>query len=150
MRDMMAWLFPIKKRIIPGKRWISILSRTLHLVGICGLAGAYLYHQPIESWQLFLYLTVVSGLVMSGLEIYTDGIWLLQLRGTAIGIKLLLLSTMIWWFEQPNSSIYFLVIIISGVVSHAPGKVRYFSVWHGRVVMDSSMRKGKQLTDCGG
>ncbi|MEM5537414.1 hypothetical protein WNY58_13545 [Neptuniibacter pectenicola] len=144
---MMNWLFPAKKRSIPAKRWISIISRTVHLIGVSGLAGAYLYQQPVASWQWFLYLTVMSGFVMSALEVYSDGIWLLQLRGTAIGVKLLLLSTMIWWFDQPNAIIYFLAIIISGVVSHAPGKLRYFSIWHGRVIMESPMGKRHPLND---
>jgi hypothetical protein len=60
---------------------------------------------------------------------------------------LLLLSTMIWWFDQPNAIIYFLAIIISGVVSHAPGKLRYFSIWHGRVIMESPMGKRHPLND---
>lgn len=146
----MNWLFPPEKRTIPGKRWISILSRTGHLIGICGLAGGYLYAQPVAAWLPFLYMTVFSGLVMMLLEIYADGIWLVQLRGTAIGVKLALLSTMLWWFDQPNAVIYFVVIVISGVVSHAPGRVRYFSLWHGRVITDSISLKPGEVKNCGG
>lgn len=146
----MNWLFPDEKRAMPGRRWISIISRTLHLIGICGLAGAYLYSQPLEAWVHFLYLTVLSGLVMTVLEVYADGIWLIQLRGTAIGVKLILLSTMLWWFDEPNAVIYFIVIAISGVVSHAPGKLRYYSIWHGRVVMESIALKPGEIKDCGG
>ena len=146
----MNWLFPDEKRTIPGKRWISIVCRTLHLIGICGLAGAYLYDQPVEAWSPFLYMTVISGCVMAFLEVYADGIWLVQLRGTAIGVKLALLSTMLWWFDQPNAVIYFIVIAISGVVSHAPGRIRYYSIWHGRVITESVSLKPGELKDCGG
>lgn len=146
----MRWLFPLEKRVLPAKRWISILLRTLHLVGITGLAGAYLYEQPESAWLPFLWLTVISGCLMALIEIYTDGIWLVQLRGTAIGVKLLLLSTILWWFHEPNAIIYFIVIIISGIVSHAPGKVRYYSVWHRRVITEPLQLEPGEIKNCGG
>ncbi|MCP4596710.1 hypothetical protein [Neptuniibacter sp.] len=146
----MNWLFPSQKRVIPHKRWFSISLRTLHLVGIAGLAGAYLYQQPESSWYPFLLMTVISGFAMAAMEAYSDGIWLIQLRGTAIGIKLLLLSTVLWWFDQPNASIYFLCIIISGIVSHAPGRLRYYSIWHRRVITEPIQLAPGEVKDCGG
>jgi len=146
----MNWLFPEQKRTIPYKRWFSVSLRTLHLVGVAGLAGAYLYEQPYASWWLYLVVTVVSGFAMAAMEVYADGIWLIQMRGTAIAIKLLLLSTMLWWFDQPEAWIYFIVIIISGVVSHAPGRLRYYSIWHRRMVMEPAQLRPGQIKDCGG
>lgn len=146
----MDWLFPLEKRVIPYKRWISITMRTLHLIGIAGLAGAYLYQQPEAAWYPFLVVTVISGFIMAGMEVYADGIWLIQLRGTAIGVKLALLSSVIWWFDQPNAFIYFLAIIISGIVSHAPGRVRYYSVWHRRVITEPLELRPGEIKDCGG
>lgn len=147
---VMNWLFPSKKRMIPFKRWISISMRTLHLIGIAGLAGAYLYQQPESAWYPFLIATVASGIVMAAMEVYADGIWLIQLRGTAIGIKLLLLSTVLWWFDQPNAVIYFIAIAISGIVSHAPGRVRYYSIWHQKVITEPLHLRPGEIKDCGG
>ncbi|WP_415889127.1 hypothetical protein ACMXYV_14305 [Neptuniibacter sp. SY11_33] len=144
------WLFPTEKRSIPAKRWLGISLRTIHLVGIAGLAGAYLFQQPESSWYPYLLMTLVSGFLMAAMEVYGDGIWLIQLRGTAIGIKLLLLSTVFWWFEQPNAYIYFLAIIISGIVSHAPGKLRYYSIWHRRVVTEPVELSSNEVKNCGG
>ena len=146
----MNWILNTEKRKLPGKRWLSISMRTLHLIGVCGLAGAYLFQQPESAWFHYLVLTVLSGLCMAAMEIYTNSIWLIQLRGLVIGIKLLLLSTMLWWFDQPNAVIYFLILIISGIVSHAPGKVRYYSVWHRRVITEEIIRKPEEIKDCGG
>ncbi|MGH1460606.1 MAG: hypothetical protein ACRBB6_01070 [Neptuniibacter sp.] len=146
----MNWLFPQEKRVIPYKRWFSISLRTLHLIGVAGLAGAYLYDQPYSSWWFYLVATVCSGFVMAAMEIYCDAIWLLQIRGTAIGLKLILLSTAIWWFNQPAASIYFTVIIISGIVSHAPGRLRYYSIWHRRVITEPAHLGSEQIKDCGG
>ncbi|WP_286237007.1 hypothetical protein [Neptuniibacter halophilus] len=143
-------LFTIEKREIPHKRWLSISLRTLHLIGMAGLAGAHLYKQPPESWLPFLLLTIISGLLMAAMEIYSHPIWLIQMRGTAIGIKLLLLSTLIWWFDQPNAVIYLLAIIISAIVSHAPGRLRYYSLWHRRVILDPVELMPGEIKDCGG
>jgi len=146
----MNWLFPQTKRVIPQKRWFSISLRTIHLIGVAGLAGAYLYDQPYSVWWVYLFATVISGFVMAAMEIYSDGIWLIQMRGTAIALKLLLLSTMLWWFDQPEAWVYFVVIIISGVVSHAPGRVRYYSIWHRRVITEPIQLAPQQIKDCGG
>lgn len=135
----MSWLFPIDKRDFPGRRWLSITLRTLHLMGIAGLAGAYLFHLPDGQWMPYLWLAVLSGFLMAAMAVYVDGIWLLQLRGQAIFLKLLLLSTVFWLFDEPQSGIYLLVILISGVVSHAPGKVRYYSLWHRKVLTKADL-----------
>lgn len=135
----MSWLFPIDKRDFPGRRWLSITLRTLHLIGIAGLAGAYLFHLPDNQWMPYLWLAVLSGFLMAAMAIYVDGIWLLQLRGQAIFLKLLLLSTVFWLFDEPQTMIYLLVIILSGVVSHAPGKVRYYSLWHRKVLTKADL-----------
>lgn len=146
----MNWLFPPEKRVISHKRWFSISLRTIHLIGVAGLAGAYLYDQPYSVWWVYLFATVISGFVMAAMEIYCDGIWLIQMRGTAIALKLFLLSTMLWWFNQPEAWIYFIVIIISGVVAHAPGRLRYYSIWHRRVITEPIQLGPQQIKDCGG
>ena len=80
----MNWLVPPHKRPLPGKRWLSIILRSLHLVGIAGLAGAYLYSLPEAVWGPYLLLGVGSGFLLLARELYVDGIWLLQLRGQLV------------------------------------------------------------------
>lgn len=135
----MSWLFPTEKRDLPGRRWLSIGLRTLHLIGIAGLAGAYLFHLPHSEWSGYLWLAVISGSLMAVIAVYVDGIWLLQLRGHAIFLKLFLLSSVFWLFDEPQSGVYLLVILISGIVSHAPGKVRYYSLWHRKVLTKADL-----------
>ncbi|WP_019622675.1 hypothetical protein [Amphritea japonica] len=147
----MSWLIPQQKRHLPGKRWISIALRSLHLVGIAGLAGAYLFNQPQSVWFPYLIVGVGSGVLMVAKELYVDTIWLYQLRGQLVLFKLLLLAAGIYWFAQPQAWIYILVILISGIISHAPGKIRYYSVIYGKtftreVWMGMSEPK---IRDCG-
>ena len=60
------------------------------------------------------------------IELWSNAIWLIQLRGIATLMKLAALLFSMWAGTQ--SYIIIPVIIISGVISHAPGKVRYFFV----------------------
>ncbi len=124
-------IFPQESRLFPGQRWVNISLRTLHLLGMAGLGGGYFYAAPGEAWLGFLYLTLVSGLALMLLSIWSNGIWLIQLRGQAILLKVLLLGLMPVWPEQ-QMFLLIAVIVLSGLISHAPGDVRYYSVFHRR------------------
>ncbi|MBL3526666.1 MAG: hypothetical protein JMN27_04425 [gamma proteobacterium endosymbiont of Lamellibrachia anaximandri] len=124
-------LFPPQSRYLPGHRWINVGLRTLHLIGIAGVGGGYLYAAADETWRIYLDLCLASGLLLSLLLIYANGIWLLQLRGHVIMLKLLLLYAITLW---PDLSIPLLLMILalSGWISHAPGSVRYYSIFYRR------------------
>lgn len=128
-----ALLFPTPSRRVPGKRYLNMALRCLHLVGIAGLAGHFLYRLPPEQWLGFLWLGFGAGLAMVLIELYGDGVWLLQLRGQAILLKLLLLGLVIPW-PGLMAPVFVLIILISGFFAHAPGRIRYYSLYHGRVV----------------
>ncbi len=140
----MSWLFPENKRDIPAKRSLSLVLRTLHLIGIAGLAGAFLFSLPANQWREYLWLTLATGSLMVVKEIYTDGIWLVQLRGQIIIAKVALLALFWFYFQRLDSTVYMLIIVLSGVISHGPGKLRYYSIWHAKVYT-ADVRKGKPL-----
>ncbi len=123
-------VFPPRNRFFTGKRWTNICVRSLHLTGVAGVGGGFLYAAPLELWQPFLLLTLFSGMVLVGLEIYTNGIWLIQIRGVATLFKLGLLALV--YVTGPQMYIIIPVILISGIISHAPANVRYYSLLHGR------------------
>ncbi len=124
-------IFPDAVRFFRGQRWVNIGLRTLHLVGLAGLGAGFLYAAADHSWQLYYQITLYSGLGLMLIAIWNHGVWLLQLRGQAILFKLLLLL-LIPLFPGWEKTIFLLIILISGVISHAPGKVRYYSLWHRR------------------
>lgn len=126
-------LFPSESRRLPAQRWVNIGLRSLHLMGTAGLGGAYLYEAPQAAWLPYFWLTMVSGVVMALIHIWNNGVWLIQVRGLAILAKLLLLG-LIGWLEGADLTLFLLVILISGVIAHAPGDLRYYSPWHGRRV----------------
>ncbi|PWV64471.1 hypothetical protein [Plasticicumulans acidivorans] len=131
MRWLPDWLVPSRARSLPGQRWLNIALRTLHLCGIAGIGGGFLYAADAELWRGWLWLTLLSGLGLVALSVWSEGVWLLQVRGQAVMLKLLLLAAVDVW-PQATPWLFLLVIVISSVVAHAPGRVRYYSVWHGR------------------
>jgi hypothetical protein len=107
-----------------------VIVRTVHLVGIAGVFGAAMTHtyEPI-----YLFLAILSGIVLTIMEAYSGWVWFVQLRGVSLDVKLLILLLM---HRNPELSIPCLiaVIAISGFMAHAPCWIRYFSVLHGKVV----------------
>lgn len=126
-------LFPVAGRSFACMRWLNIALRTLHLVGVAGLAGAYLYPVPRPLWEPYLWLSVISGGGLVALALYGNAVWLVQMRGLLILLKLLLLGSMLWWPALALES-GLGVIVLSAVIAHAPGKLRYYSPWHRRCI----------------
>lgn len=124
-------LIPETPRAFPALRWVRITLRTLHLVGIAGLGGGFLYGAEPAMWQPYLLLTVYSGAALVAVELWSTCLWLIQLRGIAVVVKLALIA----WMMQAGhlaAPLFVAVVMISGVIAHAPASVRYFSIFHWR------------------
>jgi len=120
-----------RPRTFPGRRWLMTALRSAHLVGVGGIGGAFLYDGPREIWMPFMILTIVSGILLVALDLWSTRYWLVEIRGVAIILKVLLLG-LIRVIDQLHAEVFILVIVISAVSAHAPAAVRYYSVWHGR------------------
>jgi len=129
LTKILDYVFPDVDRTFPGLRWVNIILRTIHLVGITGVGGGLLYDSQQEYWMPYLGLTVVSGFMMMSLSIWSNGMWLLQVRGITLLVKLCLLG--LFMISGNDASVIIIVVIISGVIAHAPGKVRYYKVFRG-------------------
>lgn len=134
---MLSILFPKQRRDFTVKRYLSISLRTLHLFGIAGFAGFFLFDLPETLWLPYAILALTTGFLMLVLELYVDAIWLIQLRGLAVISKMFLLL-LAMNAPQLTTLLFCLIVLISGYFSHAPGKVRYYSPFMGRVVKSSA------------
>ena len=130
-----SFLFPKPKRDFPNQRWVRISVRTWHLLSMGYLLGGTahglaLAEQPIGVWNTF-----ASGAVFMALELYASCIWLFQLKGLAVIVKLLLLGAAL---ASSGSGLPYLIVavVIGGISSHMPGKYRYFSPYHGQVMKE--------------
>lgn len=102
-------------------------------MGLLGLSGGLLFHAEKSLWITYYYATILSGLVMVCLNVWSHGKWLLQNRGVAIIIKLLIF-TALPYFPGYEQYLLLSIIFISGIASHAPAKFRYYSPFFGKEI----------------
>ena len=123
------------------KRWIKISLRTLHLLAIAGVGGGILFGLEKDLWLVYWWLAIASGGLMMLMDIISNPVWLVQVRGLVIVIKLMMLA-FLGCYPAWDSYLLIFIIIISGVISHAPGKLRYYSIYHGKVITSDKDSKG--------
>lgn len=125
MNDRFRWA-PPPEHFFPYLRWLNIGLRGLHLVGIAGLAGGFLFDLPEARWATYGHLALTTGALLAALYLWTDAGWLLKLKGQAILVKLGLLALA---FHLPDwrTALFVLLILFSAVFAHAPDKVRSYA-----------------------
>ncbi len=78
----------------------------------------------------WLYATLFTGIGLASTDIPAGAIWFRQLRGLATMVKLVLLLTTLLW-PVATMPILFFVLVMSSIVSHMPGRYRYWVVGRG-------------------
>ena len=123
------------------KRWTKISLRTLHLLAVAGVGGGILFALDKDMWINYWWLAMASGVLMMLMDIISNPVWLLQIRGLVILAKLVLLA-FLGSYPAWDSTLLIVIIIVSGIISHAPGKLRYYSVYHRKVITSDKDTKG--------
>ncbi len=126
---------------ITVKRWTKISLRTLHLLAIAGVGGGILFALEKDLWLNYWWLALASGALMMLMDILSNPVWFMQVRGIVIVLKLVLLA-LLGIYPGWDSFLLVIIIILSAVISHAPGKLRYYSLYHRRVITSDSDSKG--------
>lgn len=122
-KKLTATLFPSQAREFPGQRWVNISLRCLHLVGVAGVAGGFLFALSSESWLAYWHLTLASGVALMLIYIWSSAVWLFELKGMAIALKIMLLVLALV-FPAMRAEAFIAIIVISGLIAHAPARVR--------------------------
>lgn len=125
----------------PGKRWLKIILRTLHILSIIGVGGAVLFNVPFSQWIWYWYAAVATGVAMVAIDALSNFLWLIQIRGIVIYIKLLLLM-FLGGNMLVNHLVLITIVVISAIISHAPGDIRYYSIVHRRRINSFHDSKG--------
>ncbi len=126
-------LFPEPPRDVPHARAISITFRTFHLAAIGILLGGHVFEVPSDRLLPWLYLCIASGAGLMGVELYSSCKWFYQGKGVLVLVKLLLTALVAVFWEQ-RVWLLLLVLVIGSVGSHMPGRFRYYSFLHRRVI----------------
>ena len=130
---MYGLLFPDPPRDVPHARAISIGFRTAHIAAIGILLGGHVFAMPASRLLLWLVLSIISGAGLMGVELYSSCKWLYQGKGVMVLIKLLLTASVAVFWEQ-RVWLLLAVLVIGSVGSHMPGRFRYYSLLHRRVI----------------
>ncbi len=131
----------MKTSIIPlftGKRWLKIFFRTLHLIGFAGVFASVING---SEQSVYWFLTIFSGVGLLALESLSNFVWFFQVRGLVMYIKFTLLSG-VFFFPYYAWHCFIAMIILSGMISHAPSSIRYFSFIHFKKVKSLNDTKG--------
>ena len=127
------WLCPEPPRVLPYARGISILFRTAHIAAIGILFGGHVFDISHGRLLLWLYLSIVSGAGLIGIELYSSCKWVYQGKGVLVMVKLLLVAAVAVFWEQ-RVWLLLAALVIGSVGSHMPGRYRYYSLLHRRVI----------------
>ncbi|PKO90096.1 MAG: hypothetical protein CVU18_01930 [Betaproteobacteria bacterium HGW-Betaproteobacteria-12] len=112
-------------RDFPGKRWLNLALRTAHLAGLVLLGAALLGAGDLRSGAL---LTFGSGLAMFAIDLWANPAHLGETAGAGILVKLALVGLMALLPEHALS-LFWLVLALSALLSHAPGAFRHRRLW---------------------
>lgn len=124
------FLEPRPARDFRGKRWVNITLRTAHIATFAALVGGHVFDVPADELRPWLYGAIASGAAMMAIQLHASFLWLRQIRGAVILLKLAMLCAIaVWW--QARVPILFAVIVISSYMSHMPGKYRYWVIGVG-------------------
>ncbi len=114
-------------RYFSGQRWVNIGLRSGHLVGVAGLGGGLLFGLDDSLWLSYWWLTLVTGVALSALYLWSSPLWLFQLKGVSILFKVGLLGIGLAW-PSWQAELFLVMILVSALIAHAPGKVRGYRV----------------------
>jgi hypothetical protein len=109
-------------RNLPGRRWLSITLRSLHLIGVV-LAGVGLVGNGTHSVAGAL-LMLITGLGLFGIELWRHPELYREVAGAFVFVKLLAVVAMVL---APGIAglLFWLLLVSSSVVSHAPRAFRH-------------------------
>ena len=112
----------MRARDFPGRRWVSIALRTLHLAGVVLMGSALLGAGGFFASGAILIL--LTGLALYGIDLWHRPELWRELAGAFIVLKLgvVLAMMLVPSIAQP---LFWLVLVASSAVSHAPRVFRH-------------------------
>lgn len=108
-------------RDFPGRRWLNLGLRTVHLAGIVLLGAALLGAGELAfgAW-----LTLLSGLGMFAGDAWANPGHVREIAGCGVLLKLALIALMV---AAPATAlpVFWAILVLSTLLSHAPGALRH-------------------------
>jgi hypothetical protein len=118
-------------RDFPGRRWLIVGLRALHLVGMVGVGAALIYDQPLAAKLPSVLALAISGVAMMAIDLWTSPGHLTEMAGGAMLVKLLLLACLILVPPQ-QLMLFWIILVLSAVIAHAPARMRHRRIFGAR------------------
>lgn len=115
-------------RGFPGKAWVINCLRMLHLAGVVGVGATLLGGHP--ACDAFCLLMVGSGVAIIALDVWSNPAYLAQVRGLAMVVKVGLAFYLAFGAED-RVPVFWGILALSVLLSHAPGRIRHRRVFGG-------------------
>ena len=116
-------LLPDPPRYLRGERWVNIVLRAAHLVGVAGIGGGFLFDQDPAAWEAYWYLSIATGVALTALYLWSTFAWLCELKGLAVLAKVVMLGIALAW-PAARAELFIAIVALSGLIAHAPARVR--------------------------
>lgn len=130
-----------RKPGIDLRRWFRLSSRALHLLTTGVLVGGHWFDVSPEQLRPWLYGVVATGLALVATDLAQGLGYLREVRGATQIAKIAAvgLVALLW---DVRLVLLFGVVLVSGVVSHMPGRYRYWVLGRGPRPEGSSAQRG--------
>jgi hypothetical protein len=135
MASLLELLFPESRRRLPHSRWWNIAARTIHLAATGILLGGHVFGAETGALMPLIWVAIASGAAMIAIEIYPTAHWAHQVCALFVYAKLVLLCLVPFLWER-RVALLLAVLVLASVGAHAPRRVRHFSLWYRRVMVD--------------
>lgn len=114
-------------------RVLRTTLRTLHVLAISAYYGGHVFDVSAERLTPALIAAVTTGGLFALFEAWSNPVWVHQLRGVCTYVKILMLASILVFWEQ---RVWILtgIVVLGVVVAHAPSRFRYYSLLQSRVV----------------
>ena len=109
---------------------MKILLRATHVPCAGILTGAYLFGAAPALRHDWLLATIATGSLILLLDLFESGVFLLQIRGLVLILKLGLLAALPV-LEGWSGWLLAVLLAMSVITSHAPGKIRHLVPFGG-------------------
>ena len=111
------------RRDFPGRRWLSVVLRGLHLVAVIHLGASVVADLLAAAARSGGLAVLFSGLALWALDIWQKPGHLREVAGLSMFLKLALVAGMILTPEL-HRPLFWLIVVWSAVFSHAPASFR--------------------------
>ena len=131
--SLRARLVPRAPRTFRGARAVQVTARTVHVAAMGLVLGGVAFHAPERALGVPVALTVASGLLLLGVDLWKSGAYVYQGNGVAVLLKLALLG-LGQLFPAARLEWYLAATAVASVGSHMPKTWRHWSFLERRVV----------------